>query len=281
VLKAAMRTNWKGLTGVLQEISKTLQDSELLGGVVGSPTDHHTAPYSMTEEFVAVYRMHPLMPDDFTLYSADDGTTLETLTLPDVAGAKGRLVLERYKDRVADLFYSFGVTNPGAITLKNYPRHLQELKRPDDTYVDLAALEIVRDRERGIPRYNAFRHLLGKRPLRDFKELTCDETLADQIRDVYRHIDRVDTMVGLLAETPPQKFAFSETAFRIFILMASRRLKSDRFYTSPYWSEETYTKEGLEWIDENSMATVIRRHFPQLRCRIGGHDNAFRPWERV
>ena len=46
-----------------------LDDNELLGGIVGSKADHHTAPYSLTEEFVAVYRMHPLMPDDFAFHS--------------------------------------------------------------------------------------------------------------------------------------------------------------------------------------------------------------------
>ena len=38
-------------------------------GIPGSPTDHHGAPYSLTEEFVAVYRMHPLIPDDFEFRS--------------------------------------------------------------------------------------------------------------------------------------------------------------------------------------------------------------------
>ena len=33
-----------------------------LSGIPGSPTDHHGVPYSLTEEFVAVYRMHPLDP---------------------------------------------------------------------------------------------------------------------------------------------------------------------------------------------------------------------------
>ena len=51
-----------------------LDDDELLGGIVGSHADHHTAPYSLTEEFVAVYRMHPLMPDDSTFRSLDDRT---------------------------------------------------------------------------------------------------------------------------------------------------------------------------------------------------------------
>ena len=52
-------------------------------------------------------------------------------------------------------------------------------------------------------------------------------------------------MVGLMCEPLPKGFGFSDRAFRIFILMASRRLKSDRFYTDDY-TPEIYTQAG--WI---------------------------------
>jgi hypothetical protein len=280
VLKIAMSTNWRGLLGKLQQLSDAFNDSELLGGIMGSTTDHHTAPYALTEEFVSVYRMHPLMPDTFTFRSAADGSELYACELPDVAGKAGRLVLERFQDNLHHLFYSLGIAHPGAITLQNYPKHLQNLRRSDGSYVDLATLEIVRDRERGIPRYNALRRMLGKRPVRTFEELTPGTNLAAKLKDIYKDVDRVDTMVGLLAEAPPKNFAFSDTAFRIFILMASRRLKSDRFFTT-YWTKDTYTKTGLDWIEDNSMATVLRRHFPKLTSRIGKHANAFLPWHEV
>ena len=44
----------------------------------------------------------------------------------------------------------------------------------------------------------------------------------------------MDLTVGLYAEPLPEGFGFSDTAFRIFILMASRRLNSDRFFTTDY-----------------------------------------------
>ena len=49
--------------------------------------------------------------------------------------------------------------------------------------------------------------------------------------------------------------------------MASRRLKSDRFFTDDY-TPEIYTQAGLDWIDDNTMVDVIKRHYPQLgrRC---------------
>ena len=39
--------------------------SSLLSGFVGmEKPDNHGIPYSLTEEFVSVYRMHSLMPDN-------------------------------------------------------------------------------------------------------------------------------------------------------------------------------------------------------------------------
>ena len=75
------------------------------------------------------------------------------------------------------------------------------------------------------------------------------------------------------AEPKPKGFAFSESAFRIFLLMASRRLQSDRFFTEAY-TPETYTPVGLRWIEETSMSAVIRRHYPELSPA----GNAFKRW---
>ena len=59
-------------------------------------------------------------------------------------------------------------------------------------------------------------------------------------------------MTGLFAEPLPDGFGFSETAFRIFILMASRRLKSDRFFTDDF-RPEIYTEFGIDYVRKNSM----------------------------
>ena len=62
--------------------------------------------------------------------------------------------------------------------------------------------------------------------------------------------------------------------------MASRRLNSDRFFTDDY-TPEVYTKAGLEWIDDNTMVTVLLRHYPHLRATMGGVKNAFHPWVKA
>jgi hypothetical protein len=275
--RLALATNWSGIGGEdIQDVLEFLDENELIGGIVGSKKDHHTAPYSLTEEFVAVYRMHPLMPDQFTFRSVETNETLGTHELPDLAGKRGVAVLENLS--MPDLFYSFGLMHPGAIRLHNYPKHLQALNLDDGTRLDLAAVEILRDRERGVPRYNEFLRLLRKEPVKSFEELTDNPAWAEEIRRVYKDdIEKVDVMVGLLAEPLPEGFGFSETAFRIFILMASRRLKSDRFFTDDY-RPEIYTQEGLDWVRHNGLASVLLRHYPQLSAALEGVDNPFAPW---
>jgi hypothetical protein len=270
----AMRANWYG---VLPRLGR-LSSSEVLRGIPGSKTNHHGVPYSLTEEFVAVYRMHPLLPDDYAFRSAADDSLLQERTFPEIGALGTRSRMDELG--LSNALYSFGIAHPGAITLHNYPRFLQRFERPDGTIMDLAALDVLRVRERGVPRYNDFRRLFHLEPAKSFEELTDDPAWVEELKRVYGDVERVDLMVGLYAEAPPPGFGFSDTAFRVFILMASRRLKSDRFFTRDY-TRAVYTQTGLEWIDENSFVTVLLRHYPGLEPALRGVENGFAPWRRV
>lgn len=278
--RLAMSANWWGLVGrrITSRFGR-LGSSEVISGIPGSPTDHHGVPYSLTEEFVAVYRMHPLLPDDFTFRSMETDEIVQELTFPEIGALQTRARLEEIG--VGNALYSFGRSHPGAITLHNYPRFLQHFDRPDGTLIDLAATDLMRTRERGVPRYNEFRRRFHKEPVGSFEELTGDRTRAQELAGVYDgDLERVDLMVGLYAEPLPKGFGFSDTAFRVFILMASRRLKSDRFFTIDY-RPEIYTPAGFEWVKRNTMVSVLLRHFPSLGPALAGIENAFIPWNNV
>jgi hypothetical protein len=279
-LQIGMRANWWGLAGeTIKNLFGRLSGSELLSGIPGSATDHFGVPYTLTEEFVAVYRMHPLIPDDITFWSATDGRQLQRLGFQEIAGNSAQHICDEVD--ITDLFYSFGLMNPGAVALHNYPRALQQFTRPDGVLIDLAAHDIMRCRELGVPRYAKFRKMLHLRPIRTFEELTENAVWREEIRRVYEgDIDRVDLIVGLFAETPPKGFGFSDTAFRIFVLMASRRLNSDRFFTDDF-TEEVYSRAGMDWIQNNTMSSVLLRHLPALEPSLRGVKNAFAPWKRV
>jgi Animal haem peroxidase len=272
----AMKVNWYGLLGkTVREHLGRIGRGDVLSGIRGSPTNHHGAPYSLTEEFVSVYRMHPLIPDEYEFWPLDGGAATR-LSFADIGPRKWRTPLRELG--MANALYSFGVANPGAIVLHNYPDSLRTEFQPDEDGppVDLATIDVLRDRERGVPRYNEFRTLMHRRPVASFEDLARDSALATELEAIYGYIDRVDTMVGLYAEARPRGFAFGDTAFRIFLLMASRRLKSDRFFTVDY-TPEVYTATGLRWIDDATMSKVLLRHYPALG-RVIRHDNAFKPW---
>jgi hypothetical protein len=276
IMQTGMRVNWWGLMG--ERFARRfgrISTSEEISGIPGSNANHHGAPYAMTEEFVAVYRMHPLLPDDFSFRATTDNHAIEDRDFSQVAGVHTREVLDAVS--MPDLFYSFGTSHPGAIVLHNYPKFLQRFEKPDGSLIDLASTDILRSRERGVPRYNEFRRRFHLKPAAAFEAFSDDPAVVAKLRSIYRDPEEVDLMIGLYAETPPAGFAFSDTAFRVFILMASRRLKSDRFFTYDY-RPEVYTKQGLAWIADNTMKTVLLRHYPGLGPALRSVSNAFQPW---
>ena len=68
-----------------------------------------------------------------------------------------------------------------------------------------------------------------------------DDCLGKPNGTTVDNIEDLDTVVGWLAEpVRPHGFAISETQFVVFILNASRRLFSDRFFTSGFRPEFYY-----------------------------------------
>jgi hypothetical protein len=309
VTERAMYANWWGLLGSgpnrdkYQEEARMLQEDlassnsfvlrilgidgsqagssaidHALAGIVGSTNpNNYGVAYTLTEEFVAVYRMHPLMRDKVDVYDIGSNIIARTVPLQNTRDGDAEDMLN--DERPERLWYSFGITNPGSLTLNNYPNFLRSLSIPLVGNIDLATIDVLRDRERGVPRYNEFRREIGLNPITKFEDLTKDAATLANLKRIYGNdIEKIDTLVGMLAETVrPDGFAFGETAFQIFIMNASRRLMTDRFYTKDY-RPEVYTAEGLAWVENTTMVDVIKRHNPQLDSSLVGVENAFKPW---
>lgn len=284
-LDAGLKANWYGLlTNRLRlgKERKTVADINVrnpeLGGVVGNPLEKHGAPFGLTQEFVEVYRLHSLLPDTLKLRRLSDGDE-EEVPFPATRQAGSGKLSRRFG--MADLFYSFGQMHPGQLVLNNYPLSMQELSIPGNPLYDMGAVDILRARERGVPRYNEFRRQLGLNPLGRFEDLTDNQEHVQLLREMYDNdLEQLDLMIGTLAEGHrPTGFGFGETLFQIFILNATRRLQADRFYTDCY-TPEYYTPEGLHWIDETDLRSVILRHYPELgKTGLANVKCAFEPWD--
>jgi hypothetical protein len=121
-VRAAMRGNWYGLLGrrgprVLRRVIR----SDALTGIPGSRCDDHGVPYAITEEFVAVYRMHPLLPGEFVLFDGSGGQTRRTML--GMTGPAARAVTDTHP--LEDLLVSVGRGRPGLLALHNHPEGLR------------------------------------------------------------------------------------------------------------------------------------------------------------
>jgi hypothetical protein len=278
-LEIGMTSNWSGPPAKdwLTRLGIWLLDTHASVGIPSTLPDHHGVPFSLTEDFVDVYRMHPLLPDDYLLHDHGTGALLSRRSFPEIQGGLADEVLREIGLR--NLLYSFGISNPGAIKLHNYPQSLTAFER-DGECIDLSVVDLVRSRRRGVPRYNDFLAGLHKPRITRWKQFDADPESVETMQRLYGSVDRVDTMVGLFSETPPDGFGFSDTAFRIFILMASRRLQSDRFLTVDF-RPEIYSPFGMDWVASNGMNSVILRHCPELATVLPRDASAFAPWRTV
>jgi len=315
---------------------------------VNRGTNHFGSPFNFPEEFVSVYRLHALVPDllDYRVLDKPNAIAGE---IPVVETFRGRATTFMRERGLANWGLSLGRQRLGALALQNHPRFLQNLRmerlKTATKSIDVAALDILRDRERGVPRFNEFRRQYGLHQLtsfddfintRDTEEAQIEQSsLVRILREVYGqhrcdkrltitsaqrnddgtpiddclghadgsrvdNIEDLDTVVGWLAEsTRPHGFAISETQFVVFILNASRRLYSDRFFTSSF-RPEFYSQLGIDWVTNNGpvplcetwpinghrnepvspLKRVLLRTIPELRPELATVSNAFDPWAR-
>lgn len=306
VLRAGMYGNWYGLgnpqtwSRLIKKIpglGKTdilpgLKEGYLVGGVVGGKTWNAGVPFTITEEFTSVYRLHSLLPETLNFKTLGQPKQVEAVPFAETRNDKSYGIMASHS--LKDLYYSFGTQHPGQLVLNNFPKFMQEFTVPGHGQMDLGMVDIIRDRERGVPRYNQFRRAIGLKPIKSYKDFFPPSkpldarqlAVVDKFYKVYGrdsvgndNVEMIDLLVGTLAEeVRPKNFGFGETLFQIFVLMASRRLMADRFYTADY-NAAHYTQAGMDWIDnEGTLAQVIGRHMPELKSKMTGLTTAFEPW---
>lgn len=164
-------------------------------GITGTTTNHFGTPFTLPEEFTTVYRLHPLMPDQLeyrNLQAIVGGTAkssdVQRIDTKETIHQKSPQRLT--KDTIGNWWATFGIQPTGTLTLHNYPRFMQKLEIPQNPAwatatgvpreMDMAALEIMRDRERGLPRFNEFRRQIGLKPLTDLSDFV-NQALAFEV----------------------------------------------------------------------------------------------------
>jgi hypothetical protein len=260
---------WHGLKGRLNIKSSIA----IIDGARGKYEEE--ANFSHTAEFVSAYRMHSLLPDTIKLRSYKDNHEVLTVVPLESIILKNSPSIHQTREGKLNLLYTMGVHKACKLCLNNYPNTLRKLGT-----IDLAEIELIRERERGVPKYNEVRRTVFLKPYKDFTEMTDNEETIDALNQAYPEgIDSMDNMIGLHLEDKVPGMIFGETTYSIFVTHTTKRLERDRFLTECY-TPEYYTKFGIDHVEMCSMSKVLRRHYPEIGHLIEKDTNAFIPWDR-
>jgi len=137
--------------------------------------------------------------------------------------------------------------------------------------IDVEALNLIRGRDFKSKNYNGLREfwvgesLYGQSgcsreepmdPIKCFKYITNNNTLAEQLQSVYKHIDEIDAFIGLMLEDNGNKGDFGETSSAIILDQFRRSRSADPNYFEIF----PYTLDEMDFVNE-SVADLIAENY--------------------
>lgn len=96
--------------------------------------------------------------------------------------------------------------------------------------MDLAALNIQRGRDHGLPDYNSMRQAYGLDPVANFDDITSDPVLQQSLMELYETVWNIDPWVGALAEDHIAGAAVGELISSALIDQFGRLAEGDKFF---------------------------------------------------
>ncbi len=123
--------------------------------------------------------------------------------------------------------------------------------------MDLAAININRGRERGLPDYNSIRSSIGLPTVRSFGESFDSHTDAQALEELYGDVNDIDPWVGLLAEVHLPGALFGETIMAIVKKQFQEIRDGDRFF---FEADPSLSTAEVEMIRNSTLTEIIRRN---------------------
>lgn len=120
---------------------------------------------------------------------------------------------------------------------------------------DLAALNIQRGRDHGLPSYNDMRRALGLSAYTSFAQINADPAVQQSLAAAYANVEQIDLWVGGLAEQPHQQAMVGETFYHILKRQFVALRDGDR-----YWYQKTLSEKSLQKLENTRLSDVIKRN---------------------
>ncbi len=120
---------------------------------------------------------------------------------------------------------------------------------------DLAALNIQRGRDHGLPSYNEARLAFGLSPALDFADLTSDPAIQDRLAAAYDSVEEIDLWVGGLAEDHWRRAQVGRLFGTILKKQFGLLRDGDRF-----WYQNVLSAREARRMERTRLSDIIRRN---------------------
>jgi len=120
--------------------------------------------------------------------------------------------------------------------------------------LDLAAININRGRERGLPDYNTIRDYFGLQKYVFFQQINPNPDVYIKLVGAYQDINDVDPWVGMLAEEREPGALFGPTLMKILETQFTALRDGDRFY---FENDPVLTQEEKDEIKATTLHDII------------------------
>ncbi|XP_052095046.1 peroxidasin homolog pxn-1-like isoform X4 [Mytilus californianus] len=133
------------------------------------------------------------------------------------------------------------------------PEVRNKLFKLEGTSHDLAARNIQRGRDHGLPDYNTWRQFCGLIPIKfsDDPIFDHDKESSDKIKELYRHESHIDLYAGAISETAKAGSLLGPTFQCIFVRQFQALKSGDR-----HWYERPRGKAGFTRDQLNSIKSM-------------------------
>ncbi|XP_014897184.1 thyroid peroxidase isoform X1 [Poecilia latipinna] len=152
--------------------------------------------------------------------------------------------------------------------------------------LDLAALNLQRGRDHGLPGYNDWRDFCGLKriaTLDDLAEVVRDRRVAEKILHLYQHPDNIDVWLGGLVEN----FLAGSRTGPLFACLIGKQMKllrdGDRFW---WEADGVFTQQQREQLWKTSLSRIICENsdiqeIPADPFRLARYPDGFLPCSAV
>jgi len=123
--------------------------------------------------------------------------------------------------------------------------------------LDLASINMMRGRDRGVPDYNSVREHFGLPRKQSFATISEDPFLNQRLYEAYGSVDNIDLWTGTLAEDNVPGSIFGELSMMVLKTQFTALRDGDRFY---FENDSGLTNAEIESIRNTRLAHIVKRN---------------------